>query len=71
MSSQFHQEKVSKALLKSREKIQPCPDPLKAVIEGDQTGQAGLAFHKPILAVPGPPIVLYMPHDGTEDGLHL
>lgn len=35
----------------------------------DQVDQAGPASPKPMLAGPDPPVVLYMPHDGTQDDL--
>ncbi|KAK4821747.1 hypothetical protein QYF61_000808, partial [Mycteria americana] len=37
------------------------------VIEGDQVGQAGSAFAKPMLAGLDPLVILYMPSDGTQD----
>jgi len=37
------------------------------VIEGDQVGQAGLAFHEPMLAGPDPLVVLHMPSECTQD----
>ena len=40
------------------------------VIEGDQVSQAGPAFHKPMLTGPDHLLVLYVPHDGTQDDLH-
>ena len=39
------------------------------VIEGDQVGQAGPAFHERILAGPDPLVVLDVPCDGTQDDL--
>lgn len=39
------------------------------VIEGDQFGQVGPAFDKPMLAGPDHLIILHVPHDGTQDEL--
>jgi len=37
------------------------------VIEADQVGQAGPAFHEPMLAGPDPLIVFPMPGERTQD----
>jgi len=37
------------------------------VIKGDQVGQAGHAFHEPMLAGPDPLVVLHMPGERTQD----
>ncbi|KAJ7427764.1 hypothetical protein WISP_04174 [Willisornis vidua] len=39
------------------------------VMEGDQAGEAGPAFHQPMLAEPDPLVVLYMLCDCTQDDL--
>jgi len=39
------------------------------VIEGDQVGQAGPAFHEPMLAGPAPLVLLHMPSECTQDEL--
>lgn len=36
------------------------------IIEGDQVGQEGPAFHKSILAGPDRLVVRYIPRDGTQ-----
>ena len=36
-------------------------------MEGDQAGQAGPAFHEPMLAEPDPLVVLHMSGEHTED----
>lgn len=38
-------------------------------IEGDQVGQAGPGFPKPVLTAPDALVVLYVPSDGTQDNL--
>ncbi|KAK4817510.1 hypothetical protein QYF61_017755 [Mycteria americana] len=43
--------------------------PVQAVSKGDQVGQAGPAFHKPVLAGPDHLVVLYVLRDGTQDDL--
>ena len=40
-----------------------------SIIEGDQIGQAGPAFHEAMLAEPDPPFVTHMPCDHTQDDL--
>ena len=40
-----------------------------SIIEGDQVGQAGPAFHEPMLARPDPLVVSHMPSDLTQDDL--
>ena len=40
-----------------------------SIIEGDQIGQAGPAFHETMLAEPDPPFVTHMPCDHTQDDL--
>lgn len=37
------------------------------VIEGDEVGHAGPAFHKPMLTGPDQLVILRMPCDGTQD----
>ena len=37
--------------------------------EGNQVGQAGPAFHEPMLAGPAPPVVLHLPCDLPQDDL--
>ena len=37
------------------------------VVEGNQVGQAGPAFHEPMLAGPGALVVLHMPGEHTQD----
>ena len=36
-------------------------------MEGDQVGQAGPAFHEPMLAGPDPLVVLHMPSEHIQD----
>lgn len=38
-------------------------------MEGDRAGQAGPAIQTCKLAEPDPLVVLYVPHDGTQDDL--
>jgi len=39
------------------------------VVEGDEVGQAGPAFHEPTLSEPNFLIVLHIPCDHTQDDL--
>lgn len=39
------------------------------VIEGDAIGQAGLAFHEPMLSGSDPLVVLHMLYDCSQDDL--